>query len=159
MNPVSLTRSSLSILARPHSRLVSKATKALGFGLVGASGVVVNELVLWLLVNRLDLHYLLGAALATVGSTTSNFVLNEFGVFWFRRRQGIVKRYVSFGALSVVLLPARLTVLFLLTSVLGVHYLLANLVALSVLFLVRFGISDQFIWIQQAAPSVEVAEL
>ena len=124
---------------------------AVGFGLVGGSGVAVNELVLYLLVNRVGVHYLAAAAFATAASTTSNFLLTEFGVFASRRQKGVGRRYLSFGALSLASMPARLPVLFLLTSVLAVHYLVSNLVALGTVFLARFLISDRFIWSNRVA--------
>lgn len=147
------------MLTAPRRWLPTKLATALSFGLVGLGGVGINELLLWLLVNRTQTHYLIAAALATVGSTTSNFLFTEFLVFKARRGGSILTRYVSFGALSVVTLPARLTILFLLASLLTVHYLLANLVALGAMFLVRFAVSDQFIWTQHSAPSLEVVDL
>jgi putative flippase GtrA len=40
------------------------------FALVGASGLVVNQVPLWSPVSRGHLHYLIAAVLATQGSTT-----------------------------------------------------------------------------------------
>jgi GtrA-like protein len=49
------------------------------FALVGASGLVVNQILLWLLVSRGHLHYLVAAILATQESTTWNYALVEVG--------------------------------------------------------------------------------
>jgi putative flippase GtrA len=133
-------------LAAWRPPLMIKARSVLGFSMVGASGVAVNLLLLWLLVNLVHMQYLVAAALATSVSTTSNFVLTEFGVFGSRRQKGIVVRYLSFGALSLASLPVRLPLMFLLTSILAMHYLLSNLVSLGMIFLARFVVSDQLIW-------------
>jgi putative flippase GtrA len=116
------------------------------FGLVGLSGIAVNQLVMWGLVERGHINYLIAAVLASAGSTTSNFVLTEFWVFRARRRQGIWRRYLGFVALTAATTPVRLPILFVLTSVLGIHYLLSNLVALGSVFGGRYLVSNLFIW-------------
>ncbi len=47
----------------------------------GAVGMVVNLLMMWLLVERAGMHYLLSNAVATVTAGTANFLLSEFFVF------------------------------------------------------------------------------
>src|SRR5918999_6246097 len=51
------------------------------FGLVGLSGLVVNQLLLWTEVEALEVHYLLAAMVATQGSTLWNFALTERWVY------------------------------------------------------------------------------
>ena len=51
-----------------------------GFALVGASGILVNSLVLYLVTSRLNIYYLLSVAIATIASTLWNFSLTEL---WF----------------------------------------------------------------------------
>lgn len=158
LSVVSRTAISLRVLAARPPWLLAKVSAAFGFGVVGASGVVVNQLILWLVVERVGVYYLVAAILATVGSTTSNFLLTEFGVFGSRRRNGAVRRYFGFWAVSLASLPVKLPVLFVLTSLLGVHYLISNLAALSTVFLARFVISDQLIWRKRIASARELAE-
>lgn len=158
LSAVSRTAVGLRVLAARPPWLLAKVSAAFGFGVVGASGVVVNQLILWLVVERVGVYYLVAAILATVGSTTSNFLLTEFGVFGSRRRNGAVRRYFGFWAVSLASLPVKLPVLFVLTSLLGVHYLISNLAALSTVFLARFVISDQLIWRKRIASARELAE-
>ena len=121
--------------------------KSIGsFGLVGLGGIAVNQLLMWGLVEGGHVNYLLAAVFASVGSTTSNFLLTEFWVFRSRRRPGVWRRYLGFVALTAATTPVRLPILFVLTSVLGVHYLISNLVALGSVFAGRYLVSTVFIW-------------
>jgi dolichol-phosphate mannosyltransferase len=123
------------------------------FATVGASGIVVNQLILWLWVAGADHHYLLGAVVATQGSSTWNFCLTERWVFpavGTRRPGG---RFLLFLAMNNSTLLLRIPLLALLTSSLGVNYLVSNLLTLVVLFLLRFLASDRLIWKQGGAPT------
>jgi len=126
----------------------TRARRGLLFGLVGASGIIVNLALTWLLADQRTLHinYVLAAALATQGSTTWNFLLNELLVFRGPKATNGWRRYVAFLALSNAVLPLRLPLLALLVSVLGFHYLVGNLLTLVLLFLIRFQASDRAIY-------------
>lgn len=119
------------------------------FGLVGLSGIAVNQLLMWGLVERGHINYLFAAVLASGGSTTSNFILTELWVFRRRKRQGVWRRYLGFVALTAATTPVRLPILFALTSILGIHYLISNLVALGSVFGGRYLVSSLLIWRQQ----------
>jgi dolichol-phosphate mannosyltransferase len=47
----------------------------LGFALIGATGLVVNQVALWVFTEKFGIYYLLSAILATQVSTVWNFVL------------------------------------------------------------------------------------
>jgi dolichol-phosphate mannosyltransferase len=117
----------------------------LGFGLVGLSGIAVNTTVLWLLFDRLGMHHLVAAALATQASTTWNFLLVE-GLVYRGRGSGSFKgRALRFFTLNNLLLLARLPVLQALV-VAGLGVLTANAATLVLLFLLRFLVSDRVIY-------------
>ena len=116
------------------------------FAAVGASGLVVNQVLLWLIVDFGHLNYLVGAGLATQGSTAWNFYLNDLWVFRSMRAGSWQRRLLSFAAVNNVALLLRAPLLALLTSGLGIHYLVSNLLTLIALFVARFFVSDRFIW-------------
>jgi len=120
------------------------------FTLVGAAGIVVNQAVLWLLVSGAGMQNVLGAAaIATVGSSTFNFVGTETWVFRGRSRPGVgrlARRFAAYGAVNGAALLVRLPLLYVLTSGLHIHYLWANLISIGALTLVRFVLSDRLIW-------------
>jgi dolichol-phosphate mannosyltransferase len=137
----------------PHTRLASgRATTLSRFALVGASGLVVNQLLLWVVVDRGHLGYLAGAVVATQGSTTWNFLLTERLVFPNRTPRTLPRRFLSFAAINNATLLLRVPLLAALVAALRVHYLTANLVTLLVVFAARFAASDQFIWKAAAEP-------
>lgn len=135
--------------ARSLGRSVASMT---GFGLAGLSGIGVNQLLLWLLVDHLGLDYLAAAVVASAGSTTTNFLLVEYVVFRPASRSGVLRRYAGFLALTAITIPVRLPILYVLTSVLGVHYLVSNLVTLLLVFVGRYAVSDLLIWRARARP-------
>ena len=117
------------------------------FGLVGVSGLVVNSLILAALTEIGGVHYLLSSIMSTQGSSLWNFGLCEGWVFRDKRADGrILQRLLLFMLMNNATLLLRAPILFFLTSGLGVHYLLSNFIAISMMALVRFVMSDRWIW-------------
>jgi dolichol-phosphate mannosyltransferase len=116
------------------------------FAAVGVSGLVVNLALLWASVTIVHINYVVGAVVATQGSTTWNFLLLDRWVFPERRERSGRLRYLAFSGVNNLTLLLRVPMLAALVSVLHVHYLLSNLVTLVMLFIARFVVSDRLIW-------------
>jgi dolichol-phosphate mannosyltransferase len=129
------------------------------FATVGVSGLVVNLALLWASVTIGHVNYVVGAIVATQGSTTWNFLLLDRWVFPERRERSGRLRYLAFSGVNNLTLLLRVPMLAALVSVLHVHYLLSNLVTLIMLFITRFLVSDRLIWRTppKAAPAVASA--
>ena len=146
-SPMTATERARSLLARAWSRMAHFSR----FTAVGVAGLAVNQGLLWLAVTVLGQQYVLvGAVLATVGSTTFNFVGIESWVFRGRSRPGVgglARRFAAYGAVNGAALLFRLPLLYVLTLPrLHINYLLANLITIGVLTLARFALSDRLIW-------------
>jgi dolichol-phosphate mannosyltransferase len=127
------------------------------FGLVGASGLVVNTLVLALLTDLAGIFYVLSAVVATQASTLWNFCLTELWVFSDRdHKRGRGTRAALFFLMNNTALLLRGPLLVLLTSGLGLHYVASNVISLVTLTLVRFALADTWIW-AKAPPAETVA--
>lgn len=116
------------------------------FGIVGASGILVNEAAIAVLVSGLGLHYVVGYLLATQFSTLWNFAFIE--TWAFRSKSPTNRRWHRFVMLMLVnnaanLLSAPLYVAF--TRGLGINYLVSNIMTLAVIFVGRFAIAER-IW-------------
>jgi dolichol-phosphate mannosyltransferase len=117
------------------------------FGLVGLSGLVVNQVLVVAATELLGFYYLVSAVLATVGSSTWNFVWAEAWAFSDRGVGGSrSNRYLAFMALNFGLLVLRVPLLWLLTDGIGIHYALSNAISLVVLFVLRLAVADTLLW-------------
>jgi putative flippase GtrA len=117
------------------------------FSLVGLSGLLVNLSLLAAFTGLAGLHYLFSAALATQGSTLWNFGLTEAWVFGDRSAGRLrLRRLGQFLLMNNGTLLLRGPSLVILTSGLGIHYLLSNLITLLALGLARYAVADGWIW-------------
>jgi dolichol-phosphate mannosyltransferase len=135
-------------LARSLVRLSLGSNRRLArFLLVGATGFLVNNAVMALLTEAAGLYYLLSAVAATGVTTLWNFSLTERWVFGDRSRPEVrTRRFGAYALLSAAGLAARAPLLFLLTSVLGLHYLISNVLTIGALTGVRYALAARWIW-------------
>jgi len=119
------------------------------FCLVGLSGVLVNMGLLWLLTEFAGLFYLLSAAISIETSILSNFTLNDYFTFRDRRSptlKSFLSRLVRFNLVSLAGLALNMGVLWLLTEVFGVYYLLSNLCGIVVATLWNYLVNTWWTW-------------
>ncbi len=119
------------------------------FCLVGGSGVGVNMGLLWLLTEVGGLFYLVSAAISIETSIISNFTLNDFFTFPDRRRQGarnFLSRLVKFNLVSLGGLALNLSILWFLTSVVGIYYLVSNLVGIAAATMWNYLVNFWWTW-------------
>ncbi len=119
------------------------------FCLVGASGILVNEGLLWILTEFGGLVLQVSSAISIESSIISNFMLNDFFTFRDRRSKGaraFLYRLVRFNVVSLAGLLLNLGLLWLFTQVFGVYYLVSNLIGIALAFLLNYGINTLWTW-------------
>ncbi|BCY10262.1 glycosyltransferase [Actinoplanes sp. L3-i22] len=127
-------------------RLGSGRARMLGFGLIGLSGLLPNQAVLWGLVGA-GLHYAPAAVAANVVAVVWNFALIDQILYRNRRERGFTARFGRFFLVGNADLLLRIPLLALLVD--GVHtgVLAANLLTLVASFAVRFLIAEKVIYL------------
>lgn len=129
------------------------------FLLVGLSGIAVNEVVYIGLVEKLAVWFVLAAIISTQVSTTWNFLGNEMWTFSGRRFAGpVLARYLAYSAVNNSLLLLRVPMLFLMTDFGHLTPGWSNLIALGVLFVLRFAVSDGLVWRRKAAGAYDALD-
>ncbi len=125
----------------------ARTARLMKFGMVGASGLVVNELALAVIVHRGNLPTWLGPVIATQFSTVWNFALVEWWAFRGNTstRRGW-HRFAMFWVVNNVALLLRSPIIAALTGGFGMNILWSNLISLGVLIIVRFLVADSLIW-------------
>jgi dolichol-phosphate mannosyltransferase len=135
----------------------SSSIRLAGFALVGASGILVNSLVLYLATAKLNIYYLLSVAIATVASTLWNFSLTELWVYRAARQSdGRIRRLALFSVMNVAALVLRSPLIYIMTSLFSIHYVISNLISLVLLTVLRFMTADSMIWGQTTSASPAV---
>ena len=136
--------------------LQAGAMRFLKFSLVGLSGVLVNEGLLWLLTENLGLYYLLSAAIAVETAIITNFILNDIWTFRDRRTSGnrsLLGRGLKFNLVSLGGLGINIAILWTVTEVVGISYLISNLIGIAGATLWNYTINTLWTW--RAKPSSE----
>jgi dolichol-phosphate mannosyltransferase len=120
--------------------------RMLAFALIGLSGLLPNQVVLWALLHLTDFHYTAAAVAANVVAVGWNFVLTDTLLYRNHRRSGLVSRSARFFLMGNADLLLRIPLLALLVSGLHLGVLAGNLLTLVASFVVRFLISDRLIY-------------
>ncbi len=119
------------------------------FGLVGLSGIVVNMVVLWYLTEFVGFYYLVSSLFAIELSILNNFFWNDFWTFKAGGSHKLSSRWhrlISFHAVSAGGLVINMGILYLLTSVGGVYYLISNIIGILVGFGWNFMVNRRVTW-------------
>ena len=117
------------------------------FGVVGGAAVILNEFILWLLMNKL--HLLLAGFISIETSILFSFLLNEIWTFKDRGKRGareFLKRAAKFNLATLVGLLINLSILLLLTSLAGIHPLKANIAGIAAAFIWNFFAHNLWTW-------------
>lgn len=118
------------------------------FCVVGGSGVVVNMFLLFLLHDGLRLRLLLASPIAVEASILNNFFWNN--LWTFQSGQFRLARLAKFNLVSLGGMAITTGLLYFLAEHYGLHYLLANLIAIGVATFWNFALN--FLWTWGATP-------
>jgi putative flippase GtrA len=144
-----LTALRLATLLRPHSTL----GRMTGFAMAGATGTAVNSLALWALGGPAHLPYLLAALLAVQVAILWNFaVIDRLVMPPGDHRFG--PRFGRFLLLNNTLTPVHLGLLYAFVRWGGLHYLGANVLAIVLVFALRYLVTSA--WVYGASPAGEL---
>lgn len=121
----------------------------LKFAAVGAVGVVVNTAALYLLTTYVfgERLYLAAAAISLELSILNNFFLNDRWTFRDKAAPGSVpQRLIKFHGSRLLGAVTTIVILYLLTDLLHLYYILSNLVGIGAGTLVNYLTSRFWVW-------------
>ena len=119
------------------------------FLLVGLSGVVVNQGLLYILTEFAGLKYFFSAIISIEASIITNFVLNECFTFVGQRTKGFTGFLKRLGKFNVTCAAGALIqygILLLFTEVFNVYYLISNIIGIVVAFSWNYFFSRNWTW-------------
>ncbi len=119
--------------------------RILKFGIVGGSGIFVNEGLLWFFTEIMGFFYLLSGLIAVEASILSNFLFNDVWTFSDRRNGSFMNRMLKFNFARGIIILINVGILWALTS-LGVNYLIANLIGIITATIFTYASSLKWVW-------------
>lgn len=112
---------------------LTRNKRIIKFCTVGLSGVFVNIGLLYVLTEVFKLYYLVSACISVETSILTNFAINDLWTFRDRRRRNsFMNRMLKFNAVSIFGLLINLTVLYALTEIVGIYYIISNLFGIAI---------------------------
>jgi dolichol-phosphate mannosyltransferase len=124
-----------------HRPLLIRLSK---FMLVGGTGVLVNNLALLILFQGVHLPLLVASVLASELAIINNFYWNDR--WTFKRTRLSLSRFARFNLVSLSGLLITTGTLWVLVSHLGLHYLVANLLGISLAMVWNFVANSRWTW-------------
>ena len=118
------------------------------FSAVGATGVIVQALILALLLRLHAVHYLLATAIAVEASVLHNFVWHRKWTWADRRQSEIAPMLLRFNLTTGMMsLLGNLAFMWMLVDGAGINPYLANLITIAICSLINFVLSDRLVFV------------
>ena len=132
-------------------RETGQIARFIRFCVVGLSGVFVNEGALKFFTEVGGLYYIYSSILAIEVAIVSNFFLNEFWTFRDRSSHlsnGLnrLKRFCKFNIICSLGGVLNVSILWVLTDLAGLYYLISNLLGIGVSTLWNYGLNSNITW-------------
>ena len=117
--------------------------KFLKFGVVGASGVVVDFGITWLLKEKLKLNQYVANSTGFACAVVSNYILNRIWTFE-DHNPDVAVQFAKFTAIALVGLALNNAIIYVLNERLRMNFYVSKLIATGVVMLWNFGANYTF---------------
>jgi dolichol-phosphate mannosyltransferase len=136
----------MDFLTKQRNALQSeRIVKLVKFGIVGASGLVVNNGILWVLVYS-GMFDLVASIIATEAAIITNFIGNSIWTWKDHAGGSWRRRFIMFQGISVFAAVFTVALFWTLHNVVGMPLLIANTTAIFITFLINFTLNHKFTW-------------
>ncbi len=116
------------------------------FSIVGGGGVFVNMGILYALTEWVGMYYMVSALIAIEVSILTNFILNDIWTWGDRKHltgSGFLKRMLKYNiSAGIAAFLGNFSTLMVLTELVGLYYIISNLIGIGVGVLVNFVLND-----------------
>lgn len=118
------------------------------FTIVGASGIFVNLFILYFLTDVIGLYFMISGVIAVVGSIITNFILNDSFSFNEKKKLRLskLKRFFTYASISTIGVIINLLFLYVLTSLLGVFYILSSFIGICAAYMWNLFFNRSITW-------------
>jgi len=118
----------------------------LKFGVIGLSGAVIHFALLYTLTDIAHFWYIFSAILSIIAASTSNYILNHKLTFTDRQISNHLLGWVKYQAMSGITDGMYLGLLALFVEIAGMWYMAGALLAVLIIYPVKFAVASTVIW-------------
>jgi len=129
------------------ANLLSRYRRLIRFCLVGASGTIVGLSMLYFFTDVVGVFYLVSNVIAFTCSVTNNYLWNS--KWTFSDKKASPTGYTKYIGTSLLGLGVNTSILWFLTSIIGIWYMASAIVAIVGAFLVNYTLSRKLVWTVQ----------
>jgi dolichol-phosphate mannosyltransferase len=119
------------------------------FSIVGISGLILNEAMLWYLTESFGLYYLYSGMISAEASVLNNFIWNDVWTFHDRTEtsnQSLLSRFIKFHISRIAGLVIGFLIFAFLTEIVRMHYLIANVSSIMIIMIYDYLTSRGWVW-------------
>lgn len=128
------------------------------FGSIGASGALIHFTLLYTFTDIAGLWYIFSAILSIIAASTSNYILNHLWTFKDRGISNHILGWTKYQVMSGITDLMYLGMLALFVEIFGFWYMLGALLAILIIFPVKFIVASTIIWSKKLQTSDESYE-
>jgi dolichol-phosphate mannosyltransferase len=123
--------------------------RVMKFSIVGLSGTMVNEAIIWTLTEKIGLYYLYSGILSSEAAVLNNFLWNDKWTFKDKVKtsaQTLPNRFIKFHISRFSSLIIGFIILAVSTEILKFHYLISNLLSILLVLSYNYLTSKGWVW-------------
>ena len=123
-------------------RLLNRYKKLIKFMVVGGSGAILSMSLMYIFTSLLNIYYMVSYPMVFATVVCFNYYLNNKWTFIGYKSNGLM----IFFAGRIVTLLINEGVLYVIVSILGIHYLIGTIVAILVSVSLNYKFSRSKVW-------------
>lgn len=108
------------------------------FATIGTIGTAIHIIILYTLTEFAGVYYMISAVAAFLVALTNNFFMNKFWTFKETSKGKHIKRYATFLVVATIAFLVNITILYTITELFNVHYLISQVIAIAISLWINF---------------------
>ncbi len=120
--------------------------KVLRFIISGCTATAVNLITLFALVHFFAVWYLLASIISVIASTAISFTLQKFWTFRDHTTSGMHFQFMIYVGITAVNICINTALMYLFVSILGIWYLIAQVIASGLIAICNYFSYQQFVF-------------
>lgn len=137
--------------------IINRYQKLLIYGVIGGGAVVIDMGLFWLINATTHINPIIINTVSIAFAMIYSFLMNAY--FNFKATSGLLKRFASFGVVTLVGFLVSSIILWLLSIVISLDPVLIKALTLPIVFIVQFMLNSKFTFKQSKQEDVALESI